>query len=96
MPKLKTKSPIHDTITGYDFEVDPPLVRSKAIRQKCLECCCGQSAEVARCHITDCTLWPWRFGSSLEVREKRMGRNSRVAANAEKDEPTRIYETNDD
>jgi len=34
-----------------------------AIRHKCLECCCGQPGEVRACHITDCELWPFRFGN---------------------------------
>jgi hypothetical protein len=33
-----------------------------AMRQKCLDCCCGQPAEVRVCHIEDCPLWPYRFG----------------------------------
>lgn len=63
MPKIKTKGTIHDTLTGYDFTKDKPLIRSQAIRKKCLECQCGNSAEVRRCQITDCPLWPWRSGS---------------------------------
>lgn len=66
-PRLKTKGIKHDTLTGYDFRVDEPLIRSKAIRQKCLECCCMNRAEVARCHIYDCTLWPWRSGRKREM-----------------------------
>ena len=73
MATLKTKGTIHDTLTGYDFEADPPLIRSKAIRAKCLECCAGNSAEVRRCRITDCALWPWRSGK----------RTHRVDSNAE-------------
>lgn len=34
----------------------------KAIRLKCLECCCGQANEVKICHISDCPLWAYRFG----------------------------------
>lgn len=34
----------------------------KAIRLKCLECCCGQRSEVRLCHIKDCALWQYRFG----------------------------------
>jgi len=62
--KLKKRGKIHDTLTGYDFRVDEPLTPMKAIRQKCLECCCGSSTEVARCHIHDCTLWPLRSGKT--------------------------------
>lgn len=35
-----------------------------AIRRKCLDCCCGDRSEVARCEITSCALWPFRFGSN--------------------------------
>lgn len=38
------------------------ISRGKAIRAKCLDCCGGSPGEVARCHITDCPLWPFRFG----------------------------------
>ena len=34
----------------------------RAIRLKCLDCCCGQSAEVRRCPLDDCPLFPYRFG----------------------------------
>lgn len=40
--------------------------RSKAIRLKCLDCCCGQSAEVRRCPATDCPLWRYRMGRELK------------------------------
>ena len=60
--KLKKTGTIHDTITGYDFRIDRPLTRSRAIRQKCLECCCNFAPGVRNCHIYDCTLWPWRMG----------------------------------
>lgn len=64
MPKIKTRGHIHPTLTGYQFAdgVDSPERPLRSIRLKCLECCCGNVAEVRRCHITDCTLWPWRMG----------------------------------
>lgn len=34
----------------------------KAIRTKCVECCAGSRHEVGRCHIEDCSLWPYRKG----------------------------------
>jgi len=34
----------------------------KAIRTKCLDCCCGSSNEVKKCPSTDCSLHPYRFG----------------------------------
>ena len=36
--------------------------RSKAIRLKCLDCCCGQFAEVRMCPATECPLWRYRMG----------------------------------
>ena len=32
----------------------------KAIREKCLDCCCGSANEVSMCVITDCALYPFR------------------------------------
>lgn len=39
------------------------ITRGKAIRLKCLDCCCGNSAEVRRCPVTNCSLWRYRMGS---------------------------------
>jgi len=33
-----------------------------AIREKCLDCCCYQYAEVKLCEATRCPLWPYRLG----------------------------------
>lgn len=33
----------------------------KAIRDKCLDCCCGQEKEVRICEIKKCSLWPYRL-----------------------------------
>lgn len=38
------------------------LSRSKAIRLKCIDCCCGNMAEVRRCPATSCPLWRYRMG----------------------------------
>ena len=42
----------------------------KAIRLKCLDCCAGQSAEVRLCPVTNCTLYPYRFGKRPKTIEK--------------------------
>ncbi len=39
----------------------PPL---KAIRRKCLDCCCGSPLEVRLCPVHDCSLYPYRFGKN--------------------------------
>lgn len=36
----------------------------KAIRAKCLDCCCGSSNEVRLCSIEKCPLYPYRFGKN--------------------------------
>ncbi|MHC4622135.1 MAG: hypothetical protein ACYTEQ_30730 [Planctomycetota bacterium] len=38
------------------------LTPLKAIRAKCLDCCCKQVKEIRECPIVDCALWPYRMG----------------------------------
>lgn len=38
------------------------LTPLKAIRRKCLDCCCDNGQEVRRCAVTQCPLHPFRFG----------------------------------
>lgn len=53
---------VHATLTGWDFRVDPPLTPLRAIRKKCMECTCNAPTDIAKCTVTDCTLWPYRLG----------------------------------
>jgi len=48
----------HETNNGKIHLYSP----MKAIRRKCLDCCCGSSQEVRSCHIEDCALHPYRLG----------------------------------
>ena len=41
------------------------LTRKKAIRAKCLDCCCGSAKEVRLCPCRDCPLFPYRFGREV-------------------------------
>ena len=34
----------------------------RAIREKCLDCCCDQKLEVRLCPCKDCPLYPFRLG----------------------------------
>ena len=34
----------------------------KAVRQNCLDCMCGSASEVRHCQVTQCMLFPYRFG----------------------------------
>ena len=36
----------------------------KAIREKCLDCCCFSAAEVSLCSVERCPLYPFRFGKN--------------------------------
>ena len=43
------------------------LQRSRAIKAKCLDCCCYNAAEVMKCPCKDCPLWVFRKGSPSKV-----------------------------
>ena len=38
------------------------LTPVKAIRAKCLDCCCGHPSEVRFCTAVKCPLYPYRMG----------------------------------
>ena len=40
--------------------------RAKAIRLKCIDCCCGNTAEVRKCPATNCPLWRFRMGREIK------------------------------
>ncbi len=47
--------------------MDERITRGKAIRLKCLDCCCGNSAEVRRCPAHNCPLWRYRLGNEKKA-----------------------------
>ena len=49
-----------------NFSAQKPM---QAIRQKCLDCCCGNASEVRKCVATDCALWPFRLPQIHSERE---------------------------
>lgn len=51
------------------------VTRSKAIRLKCLDCCCGQANEVKLYPIVKCPLYPFRFGYEVDGEGKRIGKH---------------------
>ena len=53
------------------LRVDDVPTRSEAIRNKCLDCCCDNAAEVRRCTVVGCPLFPYRFGCSPETYQRR-------------------------
>ena len=42
------------------------ITRAKAIRLKCLDCCCGNTAEVRKCPAEHCPLWRYRMGKEIK------------------------------
>jgi hypothetical protein len=65
----------------------------KAIREKCLDCSCGSTAEVKECTVEQCPLFPYRFGKNpfrqkremTEEQKKAMGDRLREARKASAD-----------
>lgn len=55
----------------------------KAIRQKCLDCCCYQPSLVAQCELEHCALHPFRMGKN-PFRAKRSLSAEQKAALAER------------
>ena len=63
--KMPTEVP-SDFLARYYGEKNP----LRAIRAKCLDCCCGSASEVRKCVAVDCSLWPFRIGVN-PFRKKR-------------------------
>jgi hypothetical protein len=57
--KIPTEVPF-DSL-ALKFRAQNPL---KAIREKCLDCCCGSASEIRKCVATDCALWPFRMAAN--------------------------------
>jgi hypothetical protein len=63
----------------------PPISRANAIRQNCLNCCCGSAAEVRRCHMLSCPMWPFRMGTDpYHVREVSAERRAALVATGQR------------
>lgn len=46
------------------------LTPMRAIRAKCMDCCCGQEREIRFCPMEDCPLWIFRFGKNPNIRRE--------------------------
>jgi hypothetical protein len=62
-------------LLSLKFRAQNPLT---AVREKCIDCCCGDTSEVRKCVAIDCSLWPFRMGKNpfrkkreLSTKEKR-------------------------
>ena len=54
-------------LSRYHWEKNP----LKALRARCLDCCCQQPSEVRKCTAVACPSWPFRMGTN-PFREKRV------------------------
>ena len=51
----------------------------KAIRLKCLDCCCGSANEVKLCTVTKCPLYPFRDGHNPYIKKREYTEEQREA-----------------
>lgn len=59
----------------------------KAIKAKCIDCCCGSFAEVKLCENADCALHPFRLGKNpyrvkREMTEEQKQHHAEILAKA--------------
>ena len=66
------------------------LTPIKAIRAKCLDCCCGDRNEVKLCPSENCSLYPYRFGKNPNIKKRELTDEERSAAA----ERLRVYRQN--
>lgn len=51
----------------------------RAIRAKCLDCCCGSANEVKECPSETCSLHPFRFGKNPYRAKRELSPEQRAA-----------------
>lgn len=56
-----------------------PVSPLAAIRQKCLDCCCGQPSEVRLCPIERCPIHPFRMGTNPHRKRRELSDDERAA-----------------
>ena len=62
------------------------LTPMKAIRAKCVDCCCGQIQEVRLCPASSCPLYPYRMGHNPNragIGKKKSPQGEHTEQNAE-------------
>ena len=47
---------------------DKKISPLKAIKEKCMDCCCWQYSEVKKCTATKCPLYPFRMGKNPYIK----------------------------
>ena len=62
-----TKLTIQHTIDTREGIREVTLTPMRAIRFKCLYCCCFDVTEVRLCELTECSLYPYRMGHGVQT-----------------------------
>jgi hypothetical protein len=65
-------------LAALGFERQPLVA---AVRAKCIDCCCGSHAEVRRCGMRDCALWPYRMGTDPWARTRSLAQKAASLSN---------------
>src|SRR6476646_5946287 len=52
----------------------------KALRARCLDCCCGSAPEVRKCTAVACPSWPFRMGVNPFRKTRTLSEDRRRAA----------------
>jgi len=68
---------IAETVKEGQPHIYRPL---KAMRRKCLDCCCGSSKEVELCPVESCALFPYRRGRHPTMRKREMSEEEKNRA----------------
>lgn len=63
----KVPAEVPSEILALYYREKNPL---KALRARCLDCCCGSASEVRKCVAVECPSWPFRMGKN-PFRQKR-------------------------
>ena len=78
--KLLTRVPVRKpSLSDLQALGHEPMSAQKALRLRCLDCCCGSSGEVRVCAFRKCASWPFRLGSSPWKSRKPMSDGQRAA-----------------
>jgi hypothetical protein len=62
---------LSETPQSIDSKRIPKIVLWRDIRAKCMDCSAYSDKEAALCPVTDCNLYPYRFGKSIARVAKR-------------------------
>ena len=74
------------------MSLEERITRGKAIRLKCLDCCCGSALEVRRCESRKCPLWRFRMGREAladyegDAAEFEAGKTDQAPAHPKRDQ----------